>query len=366
MKECYCKESLSYTAFVSDSETITVSPHAHGPLWILVWALLFFVLINVVVYVIFDTDIFGETTYSQLLMQGSDNEMRAVIDKLHNDDRRHVVLIGKSVTWGVHDVLQETFSSRPEYRDRTLVTIASPGFFLPNLYAALDAAYNHKDTFVVFLSPFDFEPYYADRPFQVLMKYPLLAQRELADDREALRDCCDFHVPQDSDLLSSTVSDAAFSLVPLYRNRDLINKSLIGLQPYVVVHAVIGRTMNELIALTGDRPFSDPPGPLTKHRNQDLTDGRMARMVEILNAPYRSRDNVFYVLLDTNRYEPGALEDGNYREIERIVGSDRTLSLHKQIRSHPEHYRDTMHLTREGGAVLAERVFQFLFDRNAL
>lgn len=332
-------------------------------LWTFFWAAVFFALINVAVFVVFDLKYFEVIGHKQLLSYAFDNEIQSMIHKIRNEEEPQLIMLGDSTMWGASlDDVSDTTAAR-----LGAINLASPGNSLLDMYATIEAIDNNDNTYLFVINPNMFEAYYADRPFEDLIRYPRLVTRTMQVERTRLDSCCSVRIPE-RDILEESVESAFFRFLPLYRNRELIMKKAIRVPPHIAINVIINNMIDTWFGLR-ERPKKHVDPEITKKTSglysaEDFTDTRMIRALSVLSELHRVRPNIHYVILGENRYERNFQRIHNYRVIhDAIRNKESVLDLHTKFQ--PDMYLDTTHMNPAGHAVAAEEIASYLSLQNA-
>jgi len=356
---------------VAESPYIRIEEKSRAIFWIGFWGLVFFAIINVWVFLVFERDFFGARGFDRLLMQPSDNELQSVINKIKSDDdKKHIILLGDSVVWGVgvNDPketiaghLSDKLSDRSDVR---VVNLAIPGNSFLDELAIIEALDDPSDAYVFFINPILFSDEYADRSFEEVVRFKRLVQRGLSGERNLFMQCCNLDIP--AEMPQWVVSSFVFRALPLYHNRDLITKDLIGLQPSIAVDALIHRLRNfQILKAFERRPMEMGGGEVVSGgESPDFAESRMTRILREVSEILSDRPNIFYVVLNENRFQRGPEYRRSIRAVEKVIQSDNILNLIGEVRK--DLYLDTVHMKPEGHGLVAGLIFQFLESRNAL
>lgn len=327
------------------------------------WAAVFFVLLNVAVWALYDVRFLDRFGKDRLLMNPSENELESVIHHIQRDsEKRHIIFLGDSITWGVGiDDPAQTFvghiqTAFADQGDTRVLNLSVPGATFFDQFAILRKLYRPEDTYVVVLDPIAFYKQRKLTHWEDLARFPRFDAEVLADDLDAIRACCAMETPRTSPVEAS-IRHAAFRLLPLYRNRDIISKSAIGLTASNAATAIIDRAFvsgfervpeKEVIpALSGLRqvPFAIDEHPLVK-------------ILSLLSARHRA-PNILYVIADEATYRRDAAGQRNIDAVLRALDSASILNLYTAMdRTHIT--GDGIHLTMSGHAALAEQLLQSL------
>jgi len=336
-----------------------------------VWSLLFFALINLCVWWRYDAQAILVSPV-RLADHHSENELRRVSEAVVADDNSHLVLIGNSIIWGVGlpdatTRLDAVLSDSLKDSGTPVINLALPGNSLLDYYAQLDQLYNPRDTFVVFVSPVHFEAEHANVTFDELVRYPGLVKQIFADQQDILYDCCHVLLPPSAPAWHSVADSLLWNAVPLYRNRDVITKNIIGFPAHVAVHTVLRRSFSKVMRLVGaeDNLLPRIVKGVGFQPEEDFTDSTMLLLLDRLSLPYADEDNVMYVLLDNNRYPEGDVRNNNYALIQGAIHSNRILNLHHRFPKDVYLEGDTLHMNTDGHALLAKEVLDFLSQNDA-
>lgn len=354
---------------MSESSYIHLRPTSKNALWSLAWALVFFVLINGVIWIAFDWKFFEWVGFDRLLMHPSDNEILSVIDKIRTDDKKkRIVLLGDSIIWGVGiNDPQETLTGHlsKSYADREdihMVNLSVPGNSFLDAATTIRAAYNENDVYLVFVNPMLFDHYYADRDFEEVVRFKELVQRNLREMRGTFKQCCGLMIPENTPWIAR-VDSVLFHIIPLYHNRDLITKSLIGLQPSIAVDALLNRMRKFSPSPFERKTMHIESDPVVEKESIDFTGSRMLVILRQVTELLQDKENVYYVILDDNRFKKNVVQDRNTILVKDAIASDHILDLYRKIPT--EHFLDSVHMKPSGHALLADRIFRFLSQYDA-
>ena len=334
------------------------------------WGLVWFVLFNIAVWFVFDRHFFDWVGFDRLLMQHSTNELESVIEKVKNEkDKKHIVLLGDSIVWGVGvNDPKETLAGQlstllKDREDIRIVNLAVPGNSFLDMATQIKKGYRSGDIYMFFINPMLFDEEYANSTFEEMVRFKETVKYVLTEERGRFEQCCNLFIPR---LIGrSIISRFFFDTVPIYRNRDGITKWIIGLQPSIAVDAVLHRFVSfRLARLFERRPMSVGGDPVVLRQTHDFSVSRMTQILSNITKVLKEYPNVFYVILDDNRFEKNIFQDQNIAHVRGVIDSDKVFSLYKMIGS--DLYLDSVHMNSAGHQNAAEKVFEFLLQSNAI
>lgn len=339
-------------------------------LWILIWGCIWFLGINAAVWCAFDRHFFDWVGFDRLLMQPSDNELQGVMSKIKNEtDKKHIVLLGDSIVWGigVNDP-KETLSGQlsqlfKERGDIRVVNLAVPGNSFLDMAAQVRSGYNPNDIYVFFVNSMLFDEEFAKSSFEDMVRFKGTVTDMFAADPQRFGGCCDLKIPKQT--LRSVLAGFFADIVPVYRHRDQITKMMIGLQPSIAVNAMLHRVLSGRLAeLLERRPMSIGSDHIVLKQTQDFAKSRMTKVLSAVSESLNGYPNIFYVILDDNRFEKNLTQDRNVTVLQQAMASKQILTLYKSIG--PDLYLDTVHMTPDGHRKVAEKLFEFLSESHAI
>lgn len=333
---------------------------------------MFFVLINGVVWVVFDWKFFEWVGFDRLLMHPSDNELQSVIEKLQKEkDKKHLILLGDSIIWGigindpgntVAGFLTQEFA-QADHDDIRVVNLSVPGNSFLDDMAIVQALSDEDAVYLFFINPMLFDPYYANRNFEQIVRFKELVTDNMQGVRSDFEECCSLQIPQES-FWSSPLHTLLFHSMSLYRNRDLITKKLLGLQPFVAANGLF----NRILAIHFDVLFKRKPmvigdRELPPKRSIDFSGSRMLTILSQVTVLLGNKPNVYYVILDDNMFTEGAAHRRNIQYIRDALHSTHILNLSDTFSD--DLYFDTVHLKPAGHARMAQKIATFLSSFHA-
>jgi hypothetical protein len=340
-------------------------------LWIVFWALVFFLLINVFVWGVFDRFFWTTVGFDRLVMQPSDNEIRSMIDKIKQRDQKNIVLLGDSIIWGVgiNDYGETIAAKLQDSLAEKVVNLSVPGNSFFDMTATIEEVYNEDDVYLFFVNSMLFDDYYALRGFEESVRFKGLVTKRFADDHEEFLQCCDINIPQKDPFIEQWIDDILYQWVPLYRNRDLVTKFIIGLHPSVASDALVHRFVKYGVRIWDKWDISGFSSLVTRKpmmleykatekETIDITNSRMISIVQSLTERLRDKKNVYFVILDDNRFKKDHVQDKNIRAIESAIQSDQILNLYRKIPS--EHFLDSVHIRPSGYEIVATQILDFI------
>lgn len=354
---------------MSENPYIRLKPLGKNACHILLWGLIWFILLNIVIWTIFDRKFFDWVGFDRLLMQPSDNELQSMIDKVRVESKKHLVLLGDSIVWGigindpgesVGGKFTEHFLDRGDIR---VVNLSVPGNSFFDNAAIVRDSYSENNVYVFFVNPMLFRNYYALRDFEGTVRFKELVKRVFRGHEETIESCCDLQIPPAGSELQLWLHQIVFRLMPLYHNRDLITKTLVGLHPSIAVDAVLNRIRTFSPALFARKPMHVESTPGTQKEVINFSGGRMLKILQYVTELLQDRGNIYYVILDDNMFVKNSVQDRNVRLIMDAIASDQILNLYRKIPV--EHFLDSVHMKPSGHAMVADRIFRFLSQHDA-
>lgn len=355
---------------MSENSYIRLKPVGQDACWILVWGAVWFVLLNAVIGIIFDWKFFDVVGFDRLMMQPSDNELQSMIDKVRAEDKKHLILLGDSIVWGIGiqnpensiaGRLGEYLADREEWR---VTNLSVPGNSFFDAAAVIRDSYDEKNAYVFFVNPMLFREYYASRDFEGTVRFKELVKRIFREHTELFQRCCDLDIPSTHSDIALWLQRMVFRSVPLYHDRDLLTKELLGLHPSVAVDALLNRMRTFSPSLFARKPMHVEGAPGTPKEVMDFSGSRMFPVLREVTELLQEKDNVFYVILDDNMFAKTKTQDRNVTKILTAISSERILNLYRKIPA--EHFLDAVHMKPSGHALVAGLVFQFLSQHDAL
>lgn len=354
---------------MSENPYIRLKPLGKNACHILLWGLIWFILLNIVIWTVFDRKFFDWVGFDRLLMQPSDNEVQSMIDKIRVEDKKHLVLLGDSIVWGigindpgesVGGKLTEHFSDRGDIR---VVNLSVPGNSYLDTTAMIRDSYDEENTYVFFVNPMLFRDYYALRDFGETVRFKELVKRVFRGHREDVENCCDLQIPPAGSEIQLWLHQVVFHLIPLYHNRDLIAKTLVGLHPSSAVNAVLHRMRTFSPSLFARKPMHVESTPDTQKEVIDFSGSRMLKVLRHVTELLGDRENVYYVILDDNMFVKNSVQDRNVKLIVDAIASDRILNLYRKIFA--KNFLDAVHMKPSGHALVADHIVRFLSQHDA-
>lgn len=318
-----------------------VPPIKRSALCTFAWALLFFALINITVWFVFDHHFFGWIGFERLLNDPSENQLRGMIAKIQSDsDHRHIILVGDSTLWGVPldyrqtvaGIVARRLQSDPSLR---VVNLAVPGASFADEYAIIDHLYKPTDTYLFFVNPIWFQDRYSALPFASLVRFPDTVAESLYGDRALLARCCDLQIPS-PDSPDVIVRRLLPRMFPLVENQDIINATLLGMHPAAAETVVLSRAAKIIAGekTTGSvediQNTANPNGKGAIPAN-DVPRGRNFALLRVLRARIGGRTNVRFILLDDDLYFRSPKDTENMNAVAHMLGSGTLLNLQNTI-----------------------------------
>jgi hypothetical protein len=147
----------------------------------LIWFVLWFTVINLFVYMVFDLHFFERVSAERLLMKPSENQVERVIAGIQQEKNiRHIIFLGNSIVWGVGvdsetqtmvGRVKEYYAKDPNVR---VLSLAVPGESVLDSFAALKKAQNDRDVFVYVINTTFVEDHARYATFNTLVHFPAL------------------------------------------------------------------------------------------------------------------------------------------------------------------------------------------------
>lgn len=370
----------------NDETTIFISGKSGHSIWIVVWGLIWFVVFNIAVWFVFDLHFFDWVRFDRLLMHPSDHELQSVMSKIKNEtDKKHVVLLGDSIVWGIGEndsrktiagYLSEVLEKN-NIDDTRVVNLAVPGNSFVDMYAMVESMYeeDRNDVYLFFINPMLFKEEYASRTFEEMVRFKTIVIDKIHDkNKEELEGCCGLIIPRNEvSLIEKKINEWFPWLskldprnIPLSRNRDLVMKSIIGLQPYIAVDALLHRVLAmQFLNLFERRPMvvgADVREEDKEHRKSEELNN-MLRMLKVIDRLLITKENkktekgvVVFMYLDENLLT-GSVKRAYAEDFQKLV-KNKSHNLSGKIQS--KFYFDTVHMSEEGHKIVAGMVCDFL------
>lgn len=332
----------------------------------LFWFLFWFLAINLAVIACVDQRFFRVETTDRLLVNPSENEAERVIAAMKEEtDVRHIVFLGNSVAWGIgvddpallmSGRVAKHFEGRKDVR---VVNLAVPGASLLDLYAILRKSQNPKDLFLVTLNTTFAEDEAKYSGFDELVRFPDVVKEEFSSMRDDISACCSIVIPPPAAPVSQMLQQWAWTLLPLYRDRDVINRLVLDIQPSIAVDAALHRILNAEGAVFSHRPMAwKEPAAIDAPKTPASIDGSAPlRLLAFLHAKDGTAPNVWHLLIDDRRYDHGAQERKNVALIHRTLSGGKIVDFYGTLK---ENFYDTVHLSPEGHATVARALIPLL------
>ena len=305
-------------------------------------------------------------------MHPSDNELQSVIDKIQKEkDKKHIILLGDSVIWGVGvndpqntvaGFLTEEFTQTGR-DDVRVVNLSVPGNSFLDAAAVVRAISDEDGVYLFFVNPMLFDAYYANRDFEQIVRFKEVVTDNVQDARHDFEECCSLQIPQES-FWSLRFQKFLFHSIPLYRNRDLMTKKLLGLQPFVAANGFLNRILDIRFDLLFKRkPMVIGEREKPPKRSIDFKGSRMLKILSEVTMLLRDQPNVYYVILDENMFTESAAHRRNIQYIHDAIPFDHVLNLSDTFSE--DLYFDTIHLKPAGHARMAQKIATFLSSFDA-
>lgn len=332
---------------------------------ILLWFLGWFVLINLAVYAMFDTQFFSHASRQRLLMNPSENQIDRVISAINKEkDIRHVIFLGNSIVWGVGvDDEAQTMVGRVKahYANRSdvrVLSLAVPGESLLDSFAVLRKTQNPDNLFVLVVNTTLVEDHERDPSFRSLVHFPVLVEEEFSAERKDVAQCCLIAIPPPR---FAALRRFAETVLPLYGDRDALAHRIIGISFADAERAVLGRFFSGGVATVFTRkPMAWEHG-VTDHRALPEAEGSWPlKLLSKLFSENGRADNVITVLMDDDRYDRGKAADRNAALLRRALSGGTLVDLYGKL--HGKFY-DTLHVTPAGHEAVANKLIPIL-DRK--
>lgn len=343
-------------------DTLQFSEKSRSALALFAWGAVFFVIINVVVYVLFDVRYFQLFAPQRLLMNPSDNQIESLVGKVNHDPSvRHIIFLGDSITWGVSTPAEQTFVGiiqahfAPDPSVRVL-NFATPGDTFFDIFSLLRRLYRPQDTYVVVLDPLTYYKTKSLTDWSGLARFNRFDAETLDADRMQIRACCRLDVPH-FPVIDSLVHRIVFSLLPLYRNRDTINTTFFRLSASNAATALVDRALT-LGAPRVPEPEVVPALEGLHSVPYSIQDHPLRQLLTLLASDYR-QPNILYVLADDATYLRDDAALANVQAVQESLSGATVLNLHAQLQR-ADITGDGIHLTRAGHRVMADRILSSL------
>jgi len=307
--------------------------------------------------------------FERMLNQPSENELLGMMHLLGSDDNEHLVMVGDSTVWGVSADFDESFagllSTRLGEDSAEVVNLAVPGMSFLDEYAVIENLWNPHDTYIVFINPIWFHDRYNDKTPEDYIRFPQLVSRYLSESAGALEECCNFSLLAGKPPLQRAITDVVMRYVPLFRNRDLVNKQMLGMQPSIAENTILHRIAAMNFAGAIQREELAPDEGDTEEKETalalDIEKSRSFGLLKHVLSLSEKRDNVHYVILDDNWYERTALHKESMNKLEQLFEGRHVLNVHNAFEQ--KHYfgNGYTHLNSAGHILMTDLLYDFLY-----
>lgn len=300
------------------------------------WAIGFFVLLNLAVWYVFDVR-FGETVgFRRMLNNPTENELFTLLEEIEQDSRSHIVLLGDSVAAGVGLEEEDTFVLQLQQKipSTVVINLAAPSESFVDQLAILQHLWRPEDTYIFFINPIWFQ-----REPSVL--FPTLVSQNL----EAY---------PSSQPLQDTARSWLRRLAPLYRSRDTMNHSLLGIHPSVATRVALGRARATFTQRTNaaTQPMNEGGELANVETTQQFTE------ITALLPLFAGKENIVFVILDDQWFDHGPIHQRSIQTVEELFKPHRVLNMQDMF--HSSLFMDRTHLNAEGHTYLAELLYRLL------
>lgn len=342
--------------------TITLRDTPHSSLWILVWAVIFFVLINLLVAKWAQPkSILGR--FDRLMIESTDNELRSVLDAIQQETHPHIVLVGDSVIWGIGINDPElTIAGQIEevkgHGRRATINLGQPGMtFLDQL--AITKKIPQEHTVLFFINPIWFSLDIEEGSSDELTRFDGTVSRELDSLSQDLAQCCNIEIepPENEDSLQSALR----RVLPLYGHRDLIVKRALRIQFSRAVHAGFGRLRQMQFGMLIKRrdmqldPTRDEQ-ELGQNKSVDPPKTRNGKILEYIATHLEERPNTHIVILPNAYYTKTDEHTVHMQSLEELFVPTPVINLSGVLGK--EYFFDQTHLQPEGQARVAALILR--------